>query len=192
MRNKAIAITAFAVLIIVGIALGIGIAIRPAQDIERHEPVVPEPTEIQLPEEYIEMPPYESYLKAFLTDTGYTFSQTEKNGFVYYELFSADQNPVGFVLPGVGQGWAGPIFMFVKTDTVGTIRRVHVFKHSETPIYVVGLDGFLSTFAGFKAGEELEWQSDIHGLTGATLTAEAVIEAVRDIGQTALEKGILR
>ena len=190
MKSKAIAITAFAVLIVVGIAIGIDIAIRPVQDIERHEPVIPESTEIQLPEEYIEMPPYESYLKAFLTDSGYTFGQTEKNGFVYYELFSEGNNPAGFVLPGVGKGWGGPIFMFVKTDTVGAIKRVHVFKHSETPIYVVDLDGFLSTFAGYKAGEELEWQSDVHGLTGATLTAEAVIAAVRDIGQNALEKGI--
>ena len=190
MKSKSIAITAFAVLIIVGIGIGVSIAIRPTQDIERPERAIPDPAEIESPAQIVQKPPYENYLKAFLTDTGYTLSQAQKNDFVYYELFSGVNDPVGFVLPGVGEGWGGPIFMFIKTDTVGTIRRIHVWHHSETPIYVVDLEGFLSTFAGFMAAEKLIWQSDVHGLTGATLTAEAVIAAVRDVGQTALEKGI--
>jgi len=190
MKKNAIAITAFVVLIIVGIAIGMGIALRPPKDAEKNELVIPDPAKIQLPEEYIEMPPYEGYLETFLIDTGYTFNQAKRDDFVYYELFSEDKNPAGFVLPGVGEGWGGPIFMFVMTDMSGIIRRVHVWQHSETPIYVVDLDGFLSTFAGFKVGEELRWQSDVHGLTGATLTAEAVITAVRDVGQIASEKGI--
>lgn len=190
MKNKALAIAAFTVLIIVGIAFGINMAARPDQEPERAEPVEPAPVETQIPAKGIEMPPYESYLKDFLTDTGYRYVQAIRNEFTYYELYTNDDQLAGFVLPGIGEGWGGPIFMFVKTDTEGIIRRVHVWRHSETPIYVVGLDGFLSSFAGFKAADELLWQTDIHGLTGATLTAEAVIAAVHNIGQKALEKGI--
>jgi len=195
MKSKIIVNTAIAALIIVGIVIGINIALRPDQaaDVPEAvvpEAVVPEPTKTQMPAQNIQKPPYESYLADFLAESGYSFSQKEVNGFIYYELLDAANNPAGFVLPGVGQGWAGPMFMFVKTDTAGVIRLVHVWQHSETPIYVVDLDSFLYTFAGFKAGEELEWQSDIHGLTGATLTAEAVIAAVHDIGQNAMANGI--
>ncbi len=165
-------------------------AARPDQYVESPDPETQKPVEIEATADEIEIPLYESYLEDFLASAGYRYIQAAKNDFTYYELYANGDKLTGFLLPGVGEGWGGPIFMFVKTDTAGIIRQVHVFRHAETPIYVVDLEGFLSTFAGFKAGTELKWQSDIHGLTGATLTAEAVIAAVRDIGQKALEKGI--
>ncbi|MCI2425821.1 FMN-binding protein, partial [Candidatus Acetothermia bacterium] len=68
--------------------------------------------------------------------------------------------------------------------------HVHVWHHTETPIYVVGLDAFLVTFANHRAEAELIWQEDVHGLTGATVTAEAIIAAVYRPGQIAYRKGI--
>jgi hypothetical protein len=190
MKNKIIIITAVVALLIVGVAFGFNIAARPDQYEDRLEPISPTPAETQIPDKDIDIPPYYSYLENFLQDTGYRHLQTVKNDFTYYELYADDDKLAGFVLPGIGEGWGGQIFMFIKTDVEGIIKQVHVWQHSETPIYVVDLEGFLSTFAGFKAGEELLWQTDIHGLTGATLTAEAVIAAVHDIGQKAHEKGI--
>ena len=134
--------------------------------------------------------PHRPYLEEFLAGTGLTFHPAVRNDFAYYELHTADEELAGFVFQGIEEGWAGPISLFVKTDATGTIERVHVWHHTETPIYVVGLDDFLATFAGFQAMDELIWQNDVHGITGATDTADAIILAVYEPGAVAYRKGI--
>ncbi len=65
-----------------------------------------------------------------------------------------------------------------------------MWHHTETPIFVhpVRLREFLNTFANHGVDTELKWQTDIHGLTGATVTAEAIIREVHELGIRA--KGI--
>jgi len=135
-------------------------------------------------------PPHRSYLRDFLADTGLTFVPVARNDFAYYELRTVDEQLAGFIFLGVEEGWGGPIHLFVKTDAAGIMQRVHVWRHSETPIYVVGMDAFLGTFADYKAEAELIWQEDVHGITGATVTAAAIIAAVYGPGRTAYQKGI--
>ena len=135
-------------------------------------------------------PPHRAYLQDFLADTGLTFVPIIKNDFAYYKLHTADEELAGFIFLGSEEGWAGPINLFVKTDDAGIIQRVQVWRHTETPIFVVGMDDFLATFADYKAEAELIWQEDVHGITGATVTAEAIITAVYKPGRTAYQKGI--
>jgi len=137
-----------------------------------------------------EEPLHSGHLKDFLAGTGLIFVPVVRNDFAYYELHTADEQLAGFIFLGVEEGWGGPINLFVKTDRAGVIQRVHVWQHTETPIYVVGLDAFLVTFAGNKAEEELIWQEDVHGITGATITAEAIIAAIQEPGQAAYQMGI--
>jgi Na+-translocating ferredoxin:NAD+ oxidoreductase RnfG subunit len=119
-----------------------------------------------------------------------TFIPIARNDFVYYELYTTDEQLAGFVFLGTEEGWGGPINLFVKTDAAGIIQRVYVWHHTETPIYVAGMDTFLATFAGYKAEAELIWQEDVHGITGATVTAEAIIAAVHGAGRASYQKGI--
>ncbi|MCI2424657.1 FMN-binding protein, partial [Candidatus Acetothermia bacterium] len=140
--------------------------------------------------EQVETIPHRIHLRNFLADTALTFIPAAKDDFAYYTLHTADRRLAGFVFLGTEVGWAGPIKLFVKTDIAGIIQRVHVWHHTETPIYVVGLDAFLVTFANHRAEAELIWQEDVHGLTGATITAEAIIAAVYRPGQIAYRKGI--
>lgn len=135
---------------------------------------------------------YKNYLEDFLVGTGLTFVPAVKDGFTYYELRDDGDQLQGFVFLGKEEGWGGLIHLFVRTDQAGIIEQVYVWKHEETPIYVVGMDQFLETFAGHCVDAELGWQEDIHGLTGATVTAEAIIAAVHKPGITAYRKGILR
>jgi Na+-translocating ferredoxin:NAD+ oxidoreductase RnfG subunit len=144
----------------------------------------------QPPPEIVEEGPHSLYLKKFLADTGLTYTPAVRNNFAYYELHTADEQLAGFVFLGTEEGWGGPINLYVKTDAAGIIQRVHVWHHLETPIYVVGLEAYLATFAGYRAEAQLVWQEDVHGITGATVTAEAIIAAVRESGQTAYQKGI--
>ncbi|MCL0095826.1 FMN-binding protein [Dehalococcoidia bacterium] len=167
-----IAIIAIIALITVFAAFGLNLFEQPPPDIVEQEP------------------PHRAYLKGFLADTGLTFIPVVRNDFAYYELHTADQQLAGFVLLGTEEGWGGPINLFVKTDAAGVIQHVHVWHHTETPIYVVGMDAFLATFAGYKADAELIWQEDVHGITGATVTAEAIIAAVYGAGRAAHQKGI--
>ena len=139
----------------------------------------------------VEQPlPHRTYLKEFLTNTGLTFFPVVRNDFAYYELHTADQQLAGFVFLGSKEGWGGLINLFVKTDVAGVIQCVQVWHHTETPIYVEGMDAYLATFAGYKAEAELIWQKDVHGITGATVTAEAIIAAVYRPGRLAYQKGI--
>ena len=145
----------------------------------------------QPPPDIVEQePPHRAYLQDFLADTELTFVQVARNDFVYYELHTADRQLAGFVFLGSEEGWGGPINLFVKTDAAGIIQRVQVWQHTETPIFVVGMDAFLATFAAHKAEAELTWQEDVHGITGATVTAEAIIAAVYEPGREAYQKEI--
>ncbi|MCL0073369.1 FMN-binding protein, partial [Dehalococcoidia bacterium] len=144
----------------------------------------------QPPPDIVEPPPHRPYLEEFLVGTGLTFHPVVRNDFAYYKLHTADEQLAGFVFLGTEEGWGGPINLFIKTDAAGVIQHVHVWHHTETPIYVVGMDAFLATFAGYKAEAELIWQEDVHGITGATVTAEAIIAAVYGPGRAAYQKGI--
>lgn len=118
----------------------------------------------------------------------------EKDGFAYYELRDADGDLQGFVFLGEEEGYGGPIRLFVKVDSEGRIQKAHVWEHSETPVYVhpMKLGEFLDTFTTQKIGTELKWQTDIHGLTGATQTAESIIRGVRKLGIRAKERQIFK
>lgn len=135
-------------------------------------------------------PPHRAYLKEFLADRRLIFVPAVKNDFIYYELYTADEKLAGFVLLGTEEGFIGPIDLFVKTDTAGIMQRLQIWQHTETPIYVMGMDAFLATFTGYRAEAGLTWQKDVHGITGATVTAEAIITAVYGSGKAAYQKGI--
>jgi uncharacterized protein with FMN-binding domain len=135
-------------------------------------------------------PPHRAYLRGFLAGTELTFAPVVSNDFAYYKLHSADEELAGFVFLGTEEGYVGPINLFVKTNAAGIIQHVYVWHHTETPIFVVGMDEFLATFANKTAEAELIWQEDVHGITGATTTAKAIIAAVHEAGVAAYQKGI--
>ncbi|HAZ30281.1 TPA: hypothetical protein DCY65_01760 [Candidatus Acetothermia bacterium] len=135
-------------------------------------------------------PAHQEHLAALLANTGLTFTAATKDDLNYYRLYDSAGRLQGFVLPSTEQGWGGPIELFVQTDPAGVIARVFVWRHQETPIYVVGLEDFLRSFRVRPAQAQLVWQRDVHGLTGATVTAEAIIAAVRRAGTLAQEKGV--
>ena len=70
------------------------------------------------------------------------------------------------------------IMVVVRPD--GRVRRVVVLKFSEPPEYRPP-DGWLEQFGGGRLDDALSLKGDIVTMTGATLTSEAVTEAVRRI-----------
>lgn len=135
---------------------------------------------------------YRTHLETFLEDSGLTSVRKEKEGFTYYELRDTDGDLQGFIFLGEEEGYGGLIRLFVWTDIKGIIQRIDVWQHNETPIVVPPdeLRRFLDTFVPKRAEAKLEWQQDVHGITGATITAEAIIKAVYEQGLAAYERGI--
>ncbi len=89
-----------------------------------------------------------------------------------------------------GRGYSGDIRMLVAADPQGRVLGVRVLEHRETPglgdrIEIERSD-WIRQFTGTRLGEPAEerWATsrrggDFDGLTSATITAEAVVQAVR-------------
>jgi Na+-translocating ferredoxin:NAD+ oxidoreductase RnfG subunit len=97
---------------------------------------------------------------------------------------------IGLILFSAPQGYGGSIYTLVALDQNGTIRKVNVFSHSETPAYVQALmDGvYQRQFEGitladrmaFLIGQRPTKRGDIQAITGATETSKPIAIAVSE------------
>lgn len=133
---------------------------------------------------------YKDYLKIFVSNYNLSNVVGKKNEFLYYYLYDNARELQGFVFLAEEEGWAGPIKLFIKTNLQGEIQEVYVWHHTETPVYVIGIDDFLASFVGHKIDASLTWQQDVHGITGATVTAESIIKAIFNQGIRASEEDL--
>ncbi|GEM_PF-4192802 len=87
--------------------------------------------------------------------------------------------------PGVS-GYGGPIAMSMTVDSTERIVSLELGEHNETPEYTSGLELYLGEFIG-KHAPELVYgaagDSGVDALTGATVTGQAVVSAVRIAGR---------
>lgn len=126
--------------------------------------------------------------QAVLTDA-VTFSeekQIEKDGntYTYYEGFSADETPAGYVFRTSAKGYGGDIAVMVGVKTNGTVAGVNILSISETAGLGMNAknESFLSQFIG-KSGtigvlKNGSSETEIQALTGATITSKAMASAV--------------
>lgn len=104
-----------------------------------------------------------------------------------YRALDTEGNTVGWVLPASGQGFADRIELLVAIDRAGaSITSVYVLEQKETP----GLGSRITEeewrrqFAGKPAAEltltrtEPAENKEIEAITGATISAESVVEIV--------------
>ena len=125
-------------------------------------------------------------LKVVMPDAD-SFSEKSARGIEYYEA-TRNGKLIGYCVKAVGNGYSGFIKMIVGIDPQGTIQGLEVLEQQETP----GLGAkvkevrqgekepwFLRQFAG-KQAASLELRKNIDALTGATITSNAVVEAVKN------------
>lgn len=79
------------------------------------------------------------------------------------------------------RGYAGPVPVLVGVAPDGTISGVALLPNHETPSYAARLEqgSFLRQFAGKRAADPFALETDLDGVTRATVTAAAVAEGVR-------------
>jgi Na+-translocating ferredoxin:NAD+ oxidoreductase RnfG subunit len=91
------------------------------------------------------------------------------------------ENFLGYSAVEKSQGWGGPLQVATIIDPEGTINRIAILDHKETPSFFLKLQrhNFFSQFSGEKNTEPFVLGEDIDTITQATVTSKAVTDAVR-------------
>ena len=88
------------------------------------------------------------------------------------DLLLCDQGQV--IVRGGGRGYGGAFRIAIAVDASGDVRGVRVIEHLETPGFADILAAGSSWLQSFASG-------DVHAITGATVTSEAVMLTVERI-----------
>lgn len=97
-----------------------------------------------------------------------------------YYVASEGGEPLGVAYFDAHRVRTLPEVLMVVVGSDDRVQRVEVLKFTEPPEYVAP-GGWLEQFRGRPLGPPLSTKGDIVGITGATLTAEAVTNAVRRV-----------
>ncbi|HPO16625.1 MAG TPA: 4Fe-4S binding protein [Candidatus Hydrogenedentes bacterium] len=80
------------------------------------------------------------------------------------------------------RGYGGTIELALAMDQDGVLKKVQVMQSRETPAYLRMVEGWLASFQGKNLLDEKDFQS-VDGVTGATLTSNAILETVQTAGR---------
>lgn len=118
----------------------------------------------------------------FLEMTDYDF---ENDIYILY----ADGDKIGYAFLAVGSGYGGEISILVGLEDAETIKGIIIVSHQESPGIgsMITESDFTDKFVGLNIDDVALRQEggQIDGITGATISSKAVIDAVRE---TAMEK----
>jgi electron transport complex protein RnfG len=106
---------------------------------------------------------------------------------------------IGAALRAKGGSYGGPITVLVGVSSGGTISRIKIMDHADTPglganavspDYFIDADEtttFYGQFAGKAVADPFEAKNDVAAITAATITSNAVSRVVKVSGKAALE-----
>ncbi|MDR0448229.1 MAG: FMN-binding protein [Treponema sp.] len=106
---------------------------------------------------------------------------------------------IGAAIQASGGGYGGPIKVLVGVKADGTISRIKIMSHSETPglganaekaNYFVDKSAgitFYDQFAGKVVADPFEPKNDIIAITASTITSRAISGIVRVVGRAAAQ-----
>ena len=110
-----------------------------------------------------------------------------------YTLYAdeAKTEKIGYAFLAIGAGYGGDISILVGLENAEIVKGIIILSHTETPLIGTRAiePGFLNRLSGLAIGD-IAFEKDgglisSDGVTGATVTASAIINAVRE---TAMEK----
>jgi len=106
----------------------------------------------------------------------------------FYHALTKEGEPTAYIVqterlaPSV-YGFGGPIYMALLIDSEGALQDFRLLRHYETPGYIWSLDRWFGRLIGKTLWGEKTLQQ-VHAVSGATYTSEAVIEILLRSGQT--------
>ncbi len=113
---------------------------------------------------------------------------------IYYEGYK-DERLAGYVITVKAEGYSGDIEMMVGIDKKGVITGVQILTQQETPglgarcieVKYGEKDPWFTRQFRQKKAEEVSLEN-IETITGATITAEAIIDAIKESVEDFLSK----
>jgi Na+-translocating ferredoxin:NAD+ oxidoreductase RnfG subunit len=114
----------------------------------------------------------------------------------YFRVFDANDKLTGYIFSSLDlapevHGFGGRINLAVYVDDPnGEILGFHIIQSNETPAYLALLDQWCDSLVGHHLFES-EPFADIQAVTGATISSEAILAALRTSGRKFAEQ-ILR
>ena len=99
-----------------------------------------------------------------------------------YAAYSIENSLLGWAAIGSGSGFGGPMVVLVGLDTTGNVVAGRVVEHRETPLFfrMVRAPAFFLEASGNHFTEINYTYNEIVGVTGATMSSEAIVSGVRD------------
>lgn len=97
-----------------------------------------------------------------------------------YVGYAGDQL-IGYAAQAAATGYGGPVDVLVGVNAAGEITGVQIVDHKETPGFfrLLPSSGYLRQFLGLDFSRPLRIGEDLDGVSGASLSAEAVASAIR-------------
>jgi hypothetical protein len=103
--------------------------------------------------------------------------ETEGEIYIAYEKTG---RVIGYAATAEATGYGGPTYLLVGVDPQGVIIGIQIIEQRETPGFFTLLrdNRFVQQFLGLSPTQPLDLGQDIDGVSGATLSAQAVADAV--------------
>jgi uncharacterized protein with FMN-binding domain len=119
------------------------------------------------------------------------FQRLSDDIYAAYQAGSPEQM-IGYVAIGEANGFGGVLKVAVAVDLEGVVLNAVVVERRETPAWydMVVRDRFIERLQGKHYADAFQLGVDVDGVSGATYTARAIAEAVRE-GSRAIASGEL-
>ncbi len=88
------------------------------------------------------------------------------------------------------RGYAGPLNLLVSVDHNGIVRAVRYLHSDETPVYIYGIEEWLTKLAGFDLSERAIGPEDVDMISGATISSKAAIATVNQAARAGARHGL--
>ena len=117
-----------------------------------------------------------------------SYNQINEN---YAEVLDENEEVIGYMAKGKGDGYGGPLTVGVAIDTTGIIQSLAVLEYRETPSFFhkVLKKGILKDLAQRSVNDSVPFTQLVDGITGATLTYRAITESVEEASNTVAQQG---
>lgn len=98
-----------------------------------------------------------------------------------FAVHDASGHLVGWAAAGSASGYGGPMLVVAGVDTGGAVVGARVVEQRETPAFwsMVRVDAYFGGISGAAIDEVSYDYSEVAGVTGATISSDALVDSIR-------------